>query len=105
MTDVEGLAEAILDEIDADPGIKEFKRTLQHDDGTTETFRVDITEIGEDRFVAASVRQRGEGGRRESGPVEFSRGDRRGFAAWLASEPDAGTVAGRPGPGASPSPA
>ena len=89
MTDVEGLAEAILDAIDADPGVKEFKRTIQHDDGTTETFRVDITEIGEDRFVAASVRQRGEGGRRESGPVVFSRGDRRGFAAWLASEPDA----------------
>jgi hypothetical protein len=85
MDEVEEMAGAILDGLDADPGVKEFKRTVQHDDGTSEMFRVDVTEIGEGRFVAASVRQRGER-RRESGPKEFSRGDRRGFAAWLAGD-------------------
>lgn len=89
MTEIEELAGAILDQLDVDPGVKEFKRTVQYDDGTGETFRIDVTEVTASEFVAAVVRQPDEGGRRESGPRRFARGDRRGFAAWLAGEPNA----------------
>ena len=85
MTDVQAMADAIIRLIDAEPGVKEFKRTIQHDDGSSETYRVDITEIGPTRFVASSVRQVGGGARRETGPKQFTRSDRQGLATWLSS--------------------
>lgn len=87
MNDVEKLAGAILDQLDIDPGVKEFKRTVQHDDGSSETFRIDVTEMDATHFVVAVVRQRGDRGRQESGPRTFARGDRQGFARWLQGDP------------------
>lgn len=89
MSAIDEMAGAILARIDAELGVQEFKRTVEHDDGTTETFRIDITGITESQFTAASVRQRGEGPRRESGAKVFARGDRQGFASWLAGDPGA----------------
>ena len=87
MTDVEELAAAVIDGLDDDPGVKEFKRTIQHDDGSTETYRVDIIAQDEASFTAATLRQWGDRSRKENGPARFARSDREGFARWLGENP------------------
>lgn len=87
MISIESMAAAILDRLAPHAVVEEFKRTVQNDDGSTDTFRIDLTGITESHFTAAVVRQRNDGPRQELGPRQFARSDVQGFARWLASDP------------------
>ncbi len=98
MTQFEAIAHAVLDGLGDWSGATEFKRTVQHDDGTHESLRIDIIEADADGFLAVLVRQKGEGPRQESGPARFSRLDPKRFAQWLDGTSAAKVEAGIPNP-------
>ena len=86
MTPWEEVADAILEPRAIGPVPQEFKRTIQLDDGSTETLRIDVTDKDETHLVIAAVRQGADGHRREFGPKRFLRDDRENLSRWLANE-------------------
>ncbi len=86
MVDLDEIAGAIVDRIEADQHVDEFKRTVQHEDGSTTTFRVDVTDVDATHFTVRGVRQNG-GDHHELAAVRLARGDRKRLADWLGESP------------------